>query len=97
MSSRKSPHESSLLAISNIETETHPVFEHLSIGDLFYVDRCLDEKIQSLAIDHTLIDQERLALEVEQFKEKSKMTVEAIEMCRSFQEKLTVVVLQFIY
>lgn len=91
MNSKKSPHESSLQVISRIETETFPVFHDLSISDLFYVERCLDEKIQSLAIDQATVNQPKLAKEVNQFKEKIKITEAVMESCRLFEKNLLVI------
>jgi pyridoxal/pyridoxine/pyridoxamine kinase len=88
MNSKKSPHESSLQVISRIETETYPVFSDLSVSDIFYVERCLDEKIQSLAIDPTFVDLEQLATEIEQFKDQKIATEAAIATCKLFEQEL---------
>jgi vacuolar-type H+-ATPase subunit I/STV1 len=88
MNSKKSPHESSLQVISRIETETNPVFSDLSLSDIFYVERCLDEKIQSLAIDPSSVDLEQLAKEVKQFKDQKIAAETAIANCKQFELEL---------
>jgi Trk K+ transport system NAD-binding subunit len=88
MNSKKSPHESSLQVISRIESENVSVFSELSISDIFYVERCLDEKIKSLAIDPNSVDLVKLASEIEHFKLQKKETEATIVKCKQLQDDL---------